>query len=81
MERGEIKDELVKRNEAQNERHAGIIVTAISKELGILERDYLRQVVKYEKPNPWEKDNYRIEENQKDMVRRVLNELGTNARA
>ena len=39
-----LKEELIKREEASEEGNAGIIVTTISKEIGIAERDYLRQL-------------------------------------
>ena len=43
--------------------------------LGIKQRDYLRQVIRYEKPYPWEKENYRIEEKYKGIVKDLLSEL------
>jgi len=70
-----IKAELIKQKEAEDEGNAGIILTTISRELGIKRRDYLRQVISYEKPLPWEKDNYTIKDSYKDMVRQILNEL------
>lgn len=76
VKRDDIKNELVKRKEARDEGQAGIILTTISRELGVRRRDYLRQVIRYEKPNPWEKENYRIEAEYKDMVSELLGELG-----
>ena len=77
IKRDEIKNELTKRKEAKDEGQAGIILTTISRELGIKQRDYLRQVIRYEKPNPWEKEDYRIEEKYKDMIKDLLSELKT----
>jgi hypothetical protein len=50
-------------------------VTTISREIGIEQRDYLRQIIKYDKPNPWEKENYRLVEEYKDLVKCVLEDL------
>jgi len=77
VEQDEIKNELIKRKEAKDEGQAGIILTTISRELGIKQRDYLRQVIRYDKPNPWEKDDYRIEEKYKGMIKDLLNDLKT----
>jgi hypothetical protein len=70
-----IKEELIKRGEAEDKGKAGIIVTTISREIGIEQRDYLRQIIEYDKPNPWEKENYRLVEEYKDLVKRVLEDL------
>ena len=38
--------------------------------------DFLRQVVAYEYPNySWEKDNFSLREQSKDLVRQVLDEI------
>lgn len=72
-----IKKELLKRGEAKDDRQAGIILTTISREIGIAKRDYLRQIIQYEKDpsKPWEKENYRLVEHYKDLVKSVLDEL------
>jgi len=75
IKRDEIKNELTKRKEAKDEGQAGIILTTISRELGIKQRDYLRQIIRYDKPNQWEKENYRIEEKYKDIIKDLLSEL------
>lgn len=72
-----IKDELIRRGEAPDEGKAGIILTTISREIGIKQRDYLRQVITYDRPNPWEKDNYRIVKEYKSLVSKVLSDLET----
>ncbi len=74
VKREEIKNELIKKKEAKDERQAGLILTTISRELGIKQRDYLRQVIRYDKPLPWEKEDYRIEEKYKNMIREILKE-------
>ena len=72
-----IKKELLKRGEAKDDGQAGIILTTISREIGIAKRDYLRQIIQYEKDpsKPWEKENYRLEAGYKDMVKSILKEL------
>ncbi|MGB4644460.1 MAG: hypothetical protein WBH76_01015 [Dictyoglomaceae bacterium] len=70
-----IKKELMKRGEASDEGKAGIILTSMSKEIGIKSRDYIRQVIRYDRPNPWEKENYRLVDKYKDLVKEVLDEV------
>lgn len=70
-----IKEELIKQEEASEYGKAGIIVTTISKEIGFAPKDYLRQIIQYEKPKPSEKENYRLVEEYKDMVQKLLEEL------
>jgi len=73
--RDNIKKEMIKNNEAQDENKAGLILTTISRELGIKKRDYLRQIIQYERPNPWEKENYQLTEEYKEMVKTLLDDL------
>ncbi len=68
-----IKKVLVERGEATDEGKAGIILTTVSKEIGFGKRDYLRQIIEYDRPNPWEKENYRLVEQYKSMVKDLLN--------
>jgi len=77
--RDDIKQELIKQGEAKDERQAGLVTATMSGGLGVRDRDYLRQVIRYDKPQPWEKENYRIEERHKGMVREVLAELDETA--
>jgi len=70
-----IKQELVKKKEAVDEGKAGTLLTTISRELSIERRRDLRQVISYDKPLPWEKDNYRIKDAYKEMVKQILKEL------
>jgi len=73
--RDNIKKQLIKRKEAQDENKAGLILTTTSRELGIRKRDYLRQIIQYERPNPWEKENYQLVGKYKDMIKALLDEL------
>ena len=77
--RDEIKQELIKQGEAKDETQAGRVTATMSGGLGLRDRDYLRQVISYEKPQPWEKEDYRIEERYKGMVGELLAELDETA--
>lgn len=70
-----IKKELVNKGEAVDEGKAGIILTTISREIGIEARDYLRQIIQYDKPNPREKENYRLSEKYKELIQNILSKL------
>jgi len=80
IKRDEIKDALIANGGISEERLAGLITTTISRELIIKERDYLRQIIKYEKvlERPWEKENYRIAEPYKDLIRSILAKLNAS---
>lgn len=70
-----IKKRLIKNNEVTDEGKAGIIITSISREIGLKNRDYLRQIIQYEKPNPWEKENYKLVGKYKNLLKEILNEI------
>lgn len=71
--RAQIKQRLMDLGEANDDRQAGLVVGSISRELGLLRYDFLRQVVRWERPgNWWEKENYRIPDEYKDLVRSLL---------
>jgi hypothetical protein len=74
VKREEIKKELIKRKIAKDESLAGVMLSTISKELGMKSRDYLRQIIKYERGTneEWEKDNYRINSEYKDLIIELL---------
>jgi uncharacterized protein (DUF433 family) len=72
-----IKSELIQRGEATDEGKAGIILTTISREIGIEQRDYLRQIITYNRPNPWEKDDYRLVQEYRSLVSQLLSSLRT----
>jgi hypothetical protein len=71
-----LKEELINRKEAEDEGKAGIIISTISREIRLKRRDYLRQVIQYDKVGTSRKENYRIEEKYKELVKNVLEELG-----
>ena len=71
-----IKKELIRseNEDVEDEGKAGIILTTISREIGIANRDYLRQIICYDKPNPWEKENYRLADDE-DYYRELVQKL------
>jgi RecB family endonuclease NucS len=74
--RDELKEEFVNYGEADDIRRAGHFLSLISQQIGIEKNDFLRQVIGYEYPtNPWEKDNYRVRDEYKELVAEVLSEL------
>ena len=57
-------------------KQAGIFIALISNQLGQKKKDYLRQIIIYDYPNnPWEKDNFRIDEKYKVLVSDVLKQI------
>ena len=68
-----IKKELMKR-EKISEGKAGIILTSISGEIGRANRDYLWHILEYENPRPWEKENYKLKEEYKNLIKEILSE-------
>lgn len=77
IKREEIKAELIKRKIAKDESQAGVILSTISKELGMKSRDYLRQVINYDKGTneEREKENYRINKDYKQLISELLSEM------
>jgi len=74
--REELKAEFVNYGEAETVRQAGYFLSLISQQVGMEKNDFLRQIIGYDYPNnPWEKDNYRIEGDCKDLVKEVLSEF------
>ena len=71
--RNQLKKEFVKRGTASDEGQAGYMLVNISNQLGHEWKDYLRQIIKYEFPNNhWEKDNFSINAQYKDIVKRII---------
>ena len=72
-----IKKELVRQGEAKDMQQAGLVLATISKSIN--DHDFLEKVIRYDKPKPWMKENYRIAEEYAGMVKDILDEIG-NAR-
>lgn len=74
--REQLKNKFVEYGEAESLRNAGYFLSLISQQVGMEKNDFLRQVIGYEYPNnPWEKDNYHIQEGYDSLVKEVLLEL------
>lgn len=76
VQREKLKEEFVARGIADEVNKAGLQVTGISQQIGLEKNAFLRQVIGYEYPNnPWEKDNYFIRDEYREIVKQVLEEL------
>ena len=74
--RQQMRREFALRKAAEDESQAGYFLALISGQLGHKSKDYLRQVIKFETPNNWwEKDNFSIRPEYRQLVTEVLNEL------
>lgn len=76
--RDELKD-LVAQKESADARKVGLALTSLSSQLGRKENDFLRQVLVYGYPNhPWEKDDFFIRPEHRQLVSEVLEEVRAN---
>ena len=71
-----IKEKLVNDGEASNKSKAGLMLPSISGAIG--RRDYLRQIITYERPYPWEKDNFRIVKQYRETIQELLENIKEN---
>jgi hypothetical protein len=77
--RVQLKD-LVAQKESADARKVGLALTSLSSQLGRKENDFLRQVLGYGYPNhPWEKDDFFIRPEHRDLVSQVLEEAHPEA--
>lgn len=71
--REQLKKEFVKAGEAPDENKAGYFIALMSNQFGQTKKDFLRQIIQYKYPrNHWEKDNFSIKSEYKNLVREVL---------
>lgn len=80
LTRNQLKKEFVETGEAPDENQAGYRIALISKQLGNAKKDYLRQIINYEYPNPnkdWKKDNFSLRDEYKEFTKRLLDELNS----
>lgn len=71
--REQLKKEFVKAGEATDENKAGYFIALMSNQLGQTKKDFLRQIIHYEYPKyHWEKDNFSIRPEYKDLVKEIL---------
>ena len=79
LTRNELKKEFVKTGEVPDESQAGKFISLISTQLGQAKNDFLRQLIQYEYPdNYWTKDNFKLRDGYKDLVKELLGELDIN---
>lgn len=76
LSRDKLKEEFLKSNPDVEPNKAGFSLSVISGQMGMKKNDFLRQVIGYEYPTyEWEKDNYFIRREYRDLVRDVLAEI------
>lgn len=76
MTRLQMRKEFVKMKQAPDDSQAGYFLALISNQLGHKQKDFLRQVISFEFPNyPWEKDNFKIRDEYKELVKDVVDSL------
>jgi hypothetical protein len=77
LTRDQLKKAFVDFDPKYDENKVGYYLTLVSSQLGMTKNDFLRQVVAYEYPrHHWEKDNFSIREQYRDLVKEVLVKLG-----
>jgi hypothetical protein len=76
LTRDELEKEFVVFDPGYDKSKVGYYLSLLSAQLGRKKNDFLRQVVAYEYPrHHWEKDNFSVREQYRDLVREVLEEL------
>jgi hypothetical protein len=74
--RDQLKKAFVDFDPRHDESKVGYYLSLVSSQLGMKKNDFLRQVVAYEYPrHHWEKDNFAIRPEYRDLVKEVLEEL------
>jgi len=74
--REQLKKEFVDFDPDYDESKVGYYLTVISSQLGLKKNDFLRQVITYDYPrHKWEKDNFSIRDQYRDLIKEVLEEL------
>ena len=73
-----LKSAFVEHGEAEDLSKAGFAQSVISGQIGLKKNNFLRQVIGYGYPNnPWEKDDYFIRSDYRDLVKEILDQLDT----
>jgi len=80
INRDQLKKEFVKvgitEGGSESENQAGYFIALISNQLGQTKKDFLRQVIYYEYPKyRWEKDNFSIKPEYKNLIKEILDEM------
>ena len=77
LTRHQLKEELLKYDPSLDASKIGLHLTTMSSQMGMKKNDFLRQIVGYEYPTyAWEKDNYCIRSEYRELVREILDGLG-----
>jgi hypothetical protein len=77
VSRDQLKKEFIGFDPKADENKVGHYLSLVSSQLGMAKNDFLRQVVAYEYPrHHWEKDNFSVRDEYRDLVKEVLGELG-----
>ncbi len=77
LTRDQMKKAFIGFDPKYDESKVGYYLTLVSSQLGMTKNDFLRQVVAYEYPrHHWEKDNFSIRDEYRDLVKEVLTDLG-----
>jgi len=80
LTREQFKKELLEYDPALDASKVGYHLATMSSQLGMKKNDFLRQVVAYDYPNyAWEKDNFSLRDEYKDLVRSVLDEIKSSS--
>ena len=76
LSREQLKEEFLRSNPEVEPSKAGFSLSVISGQMGMKKNDFLRQVIGYEYPNyEWEKDNYFVRQEYRELVIGVLEEI------
>jgi hypothetical protein len=76
LTREQLKKDMIGYDESLDASKVGYHLTTISAQLGMKKNDFLRQVIAYEYPTySWEKDNFSLREEFRDLVKNVLEDL------
>jgi len=76
LSRYHLQQEIIKSKIIIDAGKAGYNIAHISTQLGLKYNDFLRQIISYEYPTySWEKDNYSLREEYKDLVKEILDEF------
>jgi len=76
VSRDQLKKAFVDFDPSYDESKVGYYLTLVSSQLGMTKNDFLRQVVAYEYPrHHWEKDNFAIRPEHRDLVKEILEKL------
>ncbi len=76
LSREQLKQEFLRSNPDVEPSKAGFSLSVISGQMGMKKNDFLRQVIGYEYPNyEWEKDNYFVRHEYRDLMVEILEEI------